>query len=81
MLFCALGDQTPALYLVTLFAVRAHLPPMNVRMAIGTVGPHVCEDGLGVALGTGNPLMLAAQRILGCVVIEFRNRSNGLPPH
>jgi hypothetical protein len=25
--------------------------------------------------------VLAAQRILGCVVIEFRNRSNGLPSH
>lgn len=81
MLFCALGDQTPALYRVALFTVRAHLAAMNVRVAIGAVGPHVCEDWLGVALGTGNPLVLAAQRILGCVVIEFRNRSNGLPSH
>ena len=54
---------------------------MNVSMAIGTVGSHVREDRLGVTLGTGNSLVLAAQRILGCVVVEFWNRPNRLPSH
>jgi len=81
VLFRALGDQAPALYRVTLFTVRAHLPAMNVSMAIGAIAAHVREDWLGVTLGTGNPLVLAAERIFGCVVIEFRNRSNGLPSH
>ena len=81
MLFGALVKDAPALHCMTLFTARAHLPAMNVGMAIGTVGPHVCEDRLGVTLGTGHSLVLAAQRILGCVVIEFRNRPNGLPSH
>ena len=81
MLFCALGDQAPALYRVTLFTVRAHLAAMNVGVTIGAVGPHICEDGLGVTLGTGNPLVLAAQRIFGRIVVEFRNRPDGLPSH
>jgi hypothetical protein len=81
MLFCALGYQAPTLYRVTLFTARTHLPAMNVGMAIGAIRPHIREDWLGVALGTGNTLVLAAQRIFGCIVIEFRNRSNGLPSH
>jgi len=81
VLFCALGDQTPTLYRVTLFTARAHLPAMNVGVAIGAIGPHVCENGLSVTLGTGNSLVLAAQLVFGCVVIELRDRSNGLPSH
>lgn len=81
VLFRALSDQAPALDGVTLFTVRSHLPAMNVSMAIGAIGPNVCKDWLGMTLGTGNRLVLAAQWILGRVVIEFRNRSNGLPSH
>ena len=81
MLFCALGDQAPALHRVTLFTARAHLPAMNIGMAIGAVRPHVCKDGLGVTLGTGNPLVLTAKRIFGCVVIKLGNGANGLPSH
>lgn len=65
MLFCALGDEAPTLYGVTLFAVGAHLPAMNVGVTIGAVGSHVREHWLGMTLGTRNPLVLAAQRILG----------------
>jgi hypothetical protein len=54
---------------------------MNVGMAIGAIRPHIREDWLGVTLGTGNTLVLAAQRIFRGVVIKFRNRSNGLPSH
>ena len=63
MLLGALGDRGPALYGVTLFAVCAHLAAMNIGMAIGTVGPHVREDWLGVTLRTGNALVLTSQRI------------------
>ena len=81
MFFCALGDQAPAFYRVTLFAVRAHLPAMNVSVTIGAVGSHVRENWLGVALGTGNPLVLAAKWVFSRVVIKLGNRSDGLPSH
>ena len=81
MLFCALGDQAPALYGVTLFTARTHLTAMNVGMTIGAVGSHVREDWLGVTLGAGNSLMLAAERIFCGVVIELGNCPNGFPSH
>jgi hypothetical protein len=65
MLFRPLGDEAPTLYGVTLFTARTHLPAMNVGVTIGAVGSHVREHWLGMALGTRNPLVLAAQRILG----------------
>lgn len=54
---------------------------MNVSVTIGAVGSHVRENWLGVALGAGNPLVLAAKRVFSCVVIKLGNRSNGLPSH
>src|SRR5579863_5991452 len=36
------GD-VPALHRVTLLAIRAHLPPVNVCVAVGALGAHVAE--------------------------------------
>lgn len=74
-----LKDDVPPLYGVALLAVGSHLAAMNVGMAIGAVCSSVREDRLGVALGASHPFMQAAQRIPCFVVIELRNRSNGLP--
>ena len=77
----SLRNDAPPFHRVTLLAARAHLSAMNVCMTIGAACPHVREDRFGVALCTRNTLMQAAQRILGCIVVEFWNCPNGLPPH
>jgi len=77
----SLRNNAPTFHRVTLLAARAHLPAVEVCMTVGAVCPYVGEDRLGMALRAGNTLVQTAQRVLGCVVIEFRNRPNGLPPH
>ena len=77
----SLRNDAPALHRMTLLAARTHLSAVDICMTIGAVCPHVGEDRLGVTLCTRNSLMHSAQRILGCIVIEFRNRPNRLPPH
>ena len=64
---------------MALLAVRAHLPLVNVRVAIRALRSHIAKDRLGVALRAANAFVHAAQRIFRCVVIEFRNCSDGLP--
>jgi len=60
-------------------AVRAHFPLVNIGVAILTILAHICEDRFYVALRALNFLVHIAQRIVGFVVIEFRNRTNGAP--
>ena len=76
-----LHRDIPALYGVALLAVCAHLPLVDIGMAIGAPCTHIREDGLGVTLGAGHVLVHAAQRILGLVVIEFRDSADRLPPN
>jgi len=75
-----LDRNIPTLDRVALLAVRPHLPLVDVSVAIGALRSHVREDGLGMALRTAHAFVHAAQRILRCVVIEFRNSADGLPP-
>jgi hypothetical protein len=49
-------------------------------VAVRALGSHVREDQLGVALRTTDSLVHSAQGVSSCVVIEFRDRSNRLPP-
>ena len=74
-----LDRNIPALDRVALFAVGAHLPLVDVSMAIRTLRSHVAEHRLGVALRAAHAFVHAAQRIPRCVVIEFRNSPDGLP--
>jgi len=74
-----LHGNMPAPHRVALFAIGAHLALMNVRVAVGALRPDISKDHLGVALGAGHSLMQAAQRVLGGVVIEFRDRPDRLP--
>ena len=74
-----LDSNVPTLNCVTLRAVRSHLPPMNVLVAIGTILPHVPENRLHMALHTRHLLVQSTQWIVRFVVIEFRHRADGAP--
>ena len=74
-----LNRDIPALDRVALLAVGAHLPLVNVGVAVRALRSHIREHQLGVALGTGHALVHSAQRVLGRVVIEFRNSADRLP--
>jgi hypothetical protein len=79
VLFYPLGNDAPTLHRMTLLAVRAHLPAVDVSMTIGAVRSRVRKDRLGVALRAGDSLVLAAQRVASRVVIEFRDSPDRLP--
>jgi hypothetical protein len=48
-------------------------------VAVRALRSYIAEDRLGVALRATHAFVHAAQRIFRCVVIEFRNSSDGLP--
>ena len=74
-----LDRDVPALHVVTLFAIRAHLAFMNVGVAVGAELTYIGEYGLDVALGAFHALVHAAQRIFRCVVIKLGDSADGLP--
>lgn len=74
-----LHRNVPSLDGMALLAIRAHLALVNVGVAIGALFTNVRKDRLGVALNAAHAFVHATQRILGCVVIEFRNRADRLP--
>jgi hypothetical protein len=61
----------PTLHRVAVLAVRSKLPAMNVCMAVSTVIAHLVENQAAVALGAGDFLVHATQRISGLVVVEL----------
>jgi len=69
----------PALDRMALFAIGSELAPVDVSVAVLTALADVRKNRLDVALDARHRLVHAAQRILGLVVIEFRNRPNRLP--
>ena len=74
-----LNRDIPALHRVALGAVRAHLPLVNICVAILAVFAYVGKNWLCMALDALDFFMHAAQRVLRFVVIEFRNGADGLP--
>jgi len=76
-----LDRNVPTFHGVALFAIDAHLPFVNIGVAIGAPRTHIREDRLGVTLAAGHILVHAAQRIFGLIVIEFRDGPDGLPPN
>jgi len=74
-----LHRNVPSLDGVALLAIRAHLALVNVSVAIRALLADVRKDRLGVALNATHAFVHAAQRILGCVVIEFRNCADRFP--
>ena len=79
VIFGSLGNDVPPFYGVTLFAVGTHLTAMDVGMTVSAVCPCIGEHRLGVTLRTRNALMEAAQGIASLIVIELRDRADGLP--
>lgn len=75
----SLQDDVPALHGVAAFAVCPHLAAVDVGMTIGAVGTRVRKHRLGMALGTGNAFVQAAQRIFSLIVIELGNGTDGFP--
>lgn len=69
----------PAFDGVALFAVRAHLPLVDVCVAVRALAADIAEHRFGVALHTAHALVHAAKRILRGVVVEFGNGADRLP--
>ena len=74
-----MGSDIPTLHGVALRAIGAHLAAMNIRVAIGAIFPYVGEDGFRVALHALHFFVHAAEQVVGLVVIEFGDCSNGAP--
>ena len=64
---------------MALFAVGAHLALVDVGVTGRALCSDVCENRLGVALGTCHAFVHAAQRIARLVVVELRNCPDWLP--
>ena len=69
----------PALHRVATVAIGAELAPMEVCMAVGTMGADVLEHHRCVAFRAADFLVHAAQRIGRLVVTELRQRADRLP--
>jgi len=74
-----LHRDLPSLYGVALIASRAKLTLVDIGVAVGAFLAHVCEHRLGVALRATDPLVHAAQRKAGLVVVKLRNIAYWLP--
>lgn len=79
VLLDSLDRNAPATDRVALFAICAHLPAVNVCMAIGALGSRVTEYKTGVALAARYVFVKTAQWILRFVVIELRNIADRFP--
>jgi hypothetical protein len=79
VLIYLLHRNVPSLDGMALLAIRAHLAPVNVGVAIRALFADVRKDRFGVALNAAHAFVHATQRILGCVVIEFRNCADRFP--
>jgi len=69
----------PTSYRVALRAIRAELPAMNIRVAIGALSTDIFEFQAGVAERARHFFVHAKQRVPSCVVVEFRNAADGFP--
>ena len=65
---------------MALRAVRPEFPAVNVRVAIRAILPHVREHRLDVTFVAFHFFVHPAQRILGAIVVEFRNCPDRPPP-
>ena len=74
-----LYGNLPALNRVTLRAIRSHFSLVDIGVTILAILPYVGEYRLGVATRARHLLMQAPQRILGLVVVEFRDGTDRTP--
>ena len=69
----------PAQHGVALCAIRTEFPPVKVGVAIGAIPAHIREDGFHVACSACHFFVHSAQRVVGLIVVEFRNGANRAP--
>jgi len=74
-----LDSNIPPEYGVALRAIRAHFALVNVRVTILALLADISEDRLDVALRAFHFFVHASQRILGFVVVELGDSTNGPP--
>lgn len=74
-----LDGDVPTLNGVALGAIRSHLAAVNIRVAIGAILADVSEHRLEVALNAFHLFVHAAQGIVGFVVVELGNGTDGAP--
>lgn len=80
LVFLDLVDgHLPAGNRVTLRAIGAELPQVNVCMAIRAILPDIGENRLRMAFNTSNFFVLPTQRIRGLVVIELQHGAYWTP--
>jgi hypothetical protein len=72
------GDL-PAEHAVTLRAIGAELPQVDVRVAISTILPDIGENWLRMTFNTSNFFVLSTQRIRGLVVVKLQYRAYRTP--
>ena len=77
----SLQNNVPPFDRMALFAIGAHLSPVNVGVAVCAIRAHVGEHRLGMALRASHSLVQAAQRVLGLIMVELGDRANRLPAH
>jgi hypothetical protein len=64
---------------VALLALGAHLPAMNIGVAVSAFVAHVAEHGIAVALNAGNVLVQAAQGVPGFAMVELGDAADRFP--
>lgn len=64
---------------MALSAICTHLPPVDVRMTIRAILPHIREHRFHVALHALHFLVPSPQRVICLVVIEFGHGADGAP--
>ena len=79
MVFHLLHGNIPTLDRVALRAIRTHLPLVNIGVAILAILADIGEYRFEMALRTIHLLVHAAEGILGLVVVELWNRTDGTP--
>jgi len=74
-----LNGHFPAGHGVALLAIRPHLAPMNIRVAVRASCADVGEHGLGMALRASHTLVHSAERVTSRLMIELGNTTDGFP--
>ncbi len=74
-----LNCNIPSLDGMAFGAVRAHLPLVNVGVAILAILTGVGEDRLRVALGALHFFVHPAERITGFIMVELGDSADGTP--
>ena len=79
MIFYLRDGDLPAEYGVALGAIGAHLPAVDVGVAVGAILANVGEDRLDVAIHAFHVLVHATQWVTRFVVIKLQYWANGSP--